>query len=216
MFEYSSPNKYLFMAELQARSDSRSSQFDHLVCFLGGTLALSSLNTNNPNSQAHLNWGKELTKTCASIYFNNDKQGLAPEIVYFHSQSDKSATKDFEIHHQDRFSLLRPETVESIFYLWRITHDEKYRKWGYEIFKNFRNNARVSNGYASIDDVTVGKASINYRDSMESFFLAETMKYLYLLFCEDDFVGLDKYVFNTEAHPLPILTKDQVHKIFPL
>ena len=42
---------------------------------------------------------------------------------------------------------------------------------------------------------------------MESFFLGETLKYLFLLFCDDDTVlPLDQWVLNTEAHPLPILT----------
>jgi hypothetical protein len=40
---------------------------------------------------------------------------------------------------------------------------------------------------------------------MESFWLAETLKYFYLLFVDDpDVIPLDKYVFNTEAHPPPI------------
>ena len=44
-----------------------------------------------------------------------------------------------------------------------------------------------------------------YRDKLESFFLAETLKYLYLLFSDDkDLLPLDKWVFNTEAHPLPV------------
>lgn len=42
---------------------------------------------------------------------------------------------------------------------------------------------------------------------MESFFLAETLKYLYLMFCGDEVVALDKWVFNTEAHPLPIINE---------
>jgi hypothetical protein len=42
-------------------------------------------------------------------------------------------------------------------------------------------------------------------DKMESFWLAETLKYFYLLFEDDpDVIPLDQYVFNTEAHPLPI------------
>lgn len=41
-------------------------------------------------------------------------------------------------------------------------------------------------------------------DTQQSFFLAETLKYLFLLFSDDDVIPLDQYVFNTEAHPLPI------------
>jgi len=39
---------------------------------------------------------------------------------------------------------------------------------------------------------------------METFWLSETLKYLYLLFSEDSLVPLDRYVFNTEAHPFPV------------
>ena len=49
---------------------------------------------------------------------------------------------------------------------------------------------------------------------MESFFLAETLKYLFLIFADEDVVGIDDYVFNTEAHPLPRLTAEQADKLF--
>ena len=58
------------------------------------------------------------------------------------------------------------------------------------------------------------KDSVEYRDEMESFFLGETMKYLYLTFCDDDVIDINKYVFNTEAHPFPILTKEEVEQVF--
>lgn len=59
-------------------------------------------------------------------------------------------------------------------------------------------------GYTSINNVQ-NPSNPEPRDKMESFFLGETLKYLYLLFSDDvDLINLDKYVFNTEAHPLPI------------
>lgn len=59
-----------------------------------------------------------------------------------------------------------------------------------------------SGGYTSLDDVT--EVPPHRRDKMETFFLGETLKYLYLLFGDDSVIPLDKFVFNTEAHPLPI------------
>lgn len=107
--------------------------------------------------------------------------------------------------------LLRPETVESIFILYRYTKDPIYREWGWSIFKSLVHNGRVpGGGYSGIRDVrkhppkTIDEAKKNWNDKMESFFLAETLKYLYLLFNNDDVIPLDKWVFNTEAHPLPI------------
>jgi len=57
-------------------------------------------------------------------------------------------------------------------------------------------------GYAGLHDVNNPNSSND--NVMQSWFLAETLKYLYLLFCDDDVIPLDRYVFNTEAHPLPV------------
>ena len=45
------------------------------------------------------------------------------------------------------------------------------------------------------------------RDSMETFWMSETLKYLWLLFSEDAVLPLDEWVLNTQAHPLPIRRK---------
>lgn len=79
----------------------------------------------------------------------------------------------------------------------------RYREWGWEIFEAFEKHTRVkSGGYTSLNDVTVVPPQT--RDKMETFFLGETLKYLYLLFSDKNVLPLDKYVFNTEAHPFPI------------
>ncbi|KAJ1969553.1 mannosyl-oligosaccharide alpha-1,2-mannosidase [Dispira parvispora] len=103
-----------------------------------------------------------------------------------------------------RHNILRPETVESFFILWRITKNPQYREWGWQVFQAFEKYAKYDQGgYTSLADVT--KLSPPREDKMETFFLAETLKYLYLLFSPDDVVPLTEYVFNTEAHPFPIL-----------
>ncbi len=93
--------------------------------------------------------------------------------------------------------------MESLFYLYRLTKDRRYQEWGWQIFQAFEKHAKLEpSGYASLSDVHHPKS---YRDRMESFFLSETLKYLFLLFGEDDSViSLNEWVFNTEAHPLPI------------
>jgi hypothetical protein len=101
-------------------------------------------------------------------------------------------------------NLLRPEAIESCFYLYRVTKRQEYRDWAWQMFVAMETHAKLKEGYDSIMNVkevpNVGK-----RDKMESFFLAETLKYLYLLFSDDDSLfPFDQYVFNTEAHPLPI------------
>ena len=99
--------------------------------------------------------------------------------------------------------ILRPEVIESIFYMWRLTKNPKYRRWAYEIALNIQATCKVpSGGYSGIQSVNM--TPVVHNDKQESFFLAETLKYLYLIFSEDSLIGLDKWVFNTEAHPIPI------------
>jgi len=98
--------------------------------------------------------------------------------------------------------LLRPETVESFYILWRVTGDLKWRDRGRKIFHAIEKEAKTPSGYASL--LTVERSPAPLNDDMPSYFLAETLKYLYLLFINEDPIPLDKWVFNTEAHPFPI------------
>ena len=108
---------------------------------------------------------------------------------------------------QSSANFQRPETAESLFVLYRVTKDARYRDWGWEILQAFENHSKVaSGGYTSLSSVNTPNPS--KRDKMESFFLAETLKYLFLLFTDDsDILRLDQWVFNTEAHPLPVWTR---------
>ena len=100
----------------------------------------------------------------------------------------------------DRRYILRPEAIESIFVLYRITGDEALRDDAWTMFKAITHQTRTDIAYAAIDDVTWKEAPQS--DRMESFWLAETLKYFYLLYSEPELVSLDEYVLNTEAHPL--------------
>ena len=93
---------------------------------------------------------------------------------------------------------LRPEIVESAFVLYRTTHDPKYLEMGKRFFDDLVARCRVSDGYTVLESVTTMKKG----DLMPSYFLAETLKYLYLLFAPEEPLKLDAVVFNTEAHPL--------------
>ncbi|KAJ7483162.1 glycoside hydrolase [Mycena latifolia] len=98
--------------------------------------------------------------------------------------------------------LLRPEAVESFYILWRTTGEEIWRERGWAVFEAIERHARREHGYASVS--TVDSVPVSHLDEMPSFFLAETLKYLYLMFVDQEIIPLDKWVFNTEAHPLPI------------
>jgi mannosidase alpha-like ER degradation enhancer 2 len=93
---------------------------------------------------------------------------------------------------------LRPEIVESTYYLYHYTRDPQYRRMGEKIFNDFVKYCRTDAGYAALADVVTKEQ----RDEMESFVLAETFKYFYLLFAPPGTLPFDKIVFNTEAHPL--------------
>jgi len=115
----------------------------------------------------------------------------------------------------------RPEAVEAWFYLWRLTKDPIYRDWGWEFFTSFfmlidsihgdvffnpchssamENHTKRQYGYTGLRNPNKPKNGDD--DVQQSYFLAETLKYLFLLFTPDDVIPLDEFVFNTEAHPL--------------
>lgn len=93
---------------------------------------------------------------------------------------------------------LRPEIIESTWYLWHYTHDPRYRGMGKEFFQDFVRYTRTRYGFAALKDVRSKQKS----DSMESFVLAETFKYFYLLFAPANTLDPDQSILNTEAHPL--------------
>jgi ER degradation enhancer, mannosidase alpha-like 2 len=93
---------------------------------------------------------------------------------------------------------LRPEIIESAYYLYFFTHDERYREMGRTFLDSVVRYCRTDDAYAALSDVRTKEKA----DEMESFFLAETLKYLYLIFAPRETLDLDHVVFNTEAHPL--------------
>lgn len=98
------------------------------------------------------------------------------------------------------YYVLRPENLESCFYLYRFTKDNKYLWMGKRMVDDVVNHCRNDVGYASLKNVqTYEKAN-----SMQSFFFAETLKYAYLIFAPESALDLKKVVLNTEAHPFKI------------
>ncbi|GMF19274.1 unnamed protein product [Phytophthora lilii] len=193
----SKPNGLMFIGELVY--GKFEPKMDHLVCFVPGMLALGYA---NGMPEEHLTLAKQLMETCYQMYAQMEAK-LAPEIMYFNMK--ENVEEDLLVSATDAFNLLRPETVESLMVLYRVTKDEKYREYGREIMKAFEKNCRLERGgYASIGNVAKGPIHVGFRNEMESFFIAETLKYLFLLFSNDSMLALDEIVFNTEAHPFPI------------
>jgi hypothetical protein len=100
----------------------------------------------------------------------------------------------------DRRYILRPEAIESVFVLYRVTGDPRWMDAAWNMFLHVEAHTRTEVAAAALEDVTTPYPK--QVDSMESFWLAETLKYFYLVFSDWELVNLDKWVLNTEAHPL--------------
>ncbi|KAK4181647.1 glycoside hydrolase [Triangularia setosa] len=233
LITYTEPSQFTIIGERPSGLKKEfSPKMDHLVCFMPGTIALAATGgltekeargqpTWTDKNEADMQLARELMHTCWGMY-KYMATGLAAEITYFNIPKEPLGAsaphkapaefdpdpeaewrKDFDVKPQDSHNLQRPETVESLFYMWRITGEEKYRDWGWEMFKSFMNYTAVEDGggFTSLSNANI--IPPRTRDNMESFWLAETLKYFYLLFSPNDLLPLDKVVFNTEAHPFP-------------
>lgn len=152
-------------------------------------------------------------KNMMSLKLWNTFGGL-PERWQFQSAATVQAPSDFIVENQ-RLNVplewypLRPEFIESTYFLYRATKDPFYLNIGLEILESFKTRFKFACGFGGIQDVVTGEV----QDRMETFVLSETLKYLYLLFDEDNELHhtRDNMVFSTEAHPM-WLKRDVIRK----
>ncbi|XP_005737263.1 mannosyl-oligosaccharide 1,2-alpha-mannosidase IA [Pundamilia nyererei] len=176
----------------------------HLTCFAGGMIALGADGAPGDKTGHQMEQAAEIARTCHESYARTTLK-LGPEAFRFDGGVEAIATRQNE-----KYFILRPEVIETYMYMWRFTHDPKYREWGWEAVQALEQHCRVDGGYSGVRDVYA--SSPNYDDVQQSFYLAETLKYLYLLFSEDDHLPFEHWVFNTEAHPLPVIRKDKTDR----
>ncbi|KAH6885265.1 glycoside hydrolase [Thelonectria olida] len=201
------------------------SQGQHLVCYLGGVMALGGKLFDHPE---HLEVANKLTDGCVYAY-KAFPHGIMPETFHMlpceqqgckwdenrwkqavldrtkESDADaiiaeKHLPKGF-IDIPDRRYILRPEAIESVFVLYRVTGREDLLEAAWDMFRAINSNTKTELANTAVWDVTVAGEKPREVDSMESFWMGETLKYFYLVFSEPELISLDKYVFNTEAHP---------------
>ncbi|KAI0015906.1 family 47 glycoside hydrolase [Xylariomycetidae sp. FL0641] len=104
--------------------------------------------------------------------------------------------------------ILRPEAIESVFVLYRVTGEAAWAESAWAMFQAVEKATRTELANAALADVSVAAGTRPPQtDSMESFWMGETLKYFYLIFSEPGLVSLDEYMFNTEAHPLKRLVR---------
>jgi mannosidase alpha-like ER degradation enhancer 2 len=151
-----------------------ASEFGALHAFLPGLLVLGG----------DLDRARRLQAACFRMW---QLRGIEPELIYYRAMAIRAAGYP-----------LRPEIIESAWYLRRATGDPQYLAMGKTFLDALDAHTRTDAGYTVLTSVeTMAKG-----DLMPSYFLAETLKYLYLIFAPDDAVDLDHVVFNTEAHPI--------------
>ncbi|KAF5692979.1 class I alpha-mannosidase [Fusarium denticulatum] len=213
-----------FLGEM--RGDTMIPISSHLASVCGGSLILGGLLLQN---QTFVDFGVKLSESYYEVY-RQSPSGIGPELFRWVDDGRQPLAKASSkrlpapkwqsfyeksgYYHTNAEYILRPETIESLYYAYRATGDRKYQDWAWEAFEALNRMCKVEGGYTGLKSVMKTKDDMTRKfvDKMESFWLAETLKYLYLMFAEDSELqvrsdGKMKYVLNTEAHPLLVRGK---------
>ncbi|KAG5229932.1 alpha-mannosidase MNS [Salix suchowensis] len=202
---YLAVQKYFRHGHGTALRDSKALRLDHEADMRTGKATywqLTSLQAFWPGLQVLVgDIAAANTSHCEFVYVWK-KFGVLPERYLLDHQM---------LHPTEKYYPLRPELAESTFYLYQATKDPWYMEVGETIVNSLNSYTKVEGGFASIRDVT----TMQTEDHMHSFFLAETCKYLYLLF-DDSFLVDWNHIFTTEGHPLPVLSawQDRLPEIY--
>ncbi|POR34218.1 alpha-1,2-Mannosidase [Tolypocladium paradoxum] len=195
---------------------------EHLACFVGGMFGLAGRLLGRPRD---VETGARLTRGCVFAY-RSFPTGMMPERVDMAPCAsrtapcpwdealwarERDARPEWQPHLPRGFTaakdpryILRPEAIESVFYMYRLTGAAEYQDAAWDMFAAVGNGTRTAYANAAVLDVTRAAETLPKEDYMESFWLAETLKYFYLVFSPPDVVSLDEFVLNTEAHPFRI------------
>ncbi len=151
-------------------------EFGALHAFFPAVLALGG----------DLRRARRLEDSCFKMWTLN---GIEPEAINYHTMQIR-----------DPAYPLRPEIIESAYYLHHYTRDPRYLAMGRTFFDDLVKYCRTDAGYTTLKSVVTKEKG----DLMPSYFFAETLKYLYLLFAPEKTLDFNRGVFNTEAHPLRV------------
>ncbi len=187
---------FAFTGDIPYKGAAPTTDVTHLGCFYPGNVALGVISGAATGERAvrYLEFAEKMMYTCFQLY-NITKTGLGADNAIMDVASGKMTITGTNY-------LQRPEVVESLFYLWRATHNERYRDWGWSILQAIEKHCRKEAGYSGVNNVDALPTESD--NVQQSWFLAETLKYLFLLFSDDTVVPLDQWVFNTEAHPVRV------------
>ncbi|KAG6040345.1 hypothetical protein E4U41_000851 [Claviceps citrina] len=220
----------IFPARVEFKSDQDTKpdieyEVSHLTCFIGGMYALGGKLFGRKKD---LDYAAKLADGCVWAY-QSTASGIMPEHAHlapcptFEKCSfnetlwRQEINPRFGISYDEQDSpqlpagytkigspnyILRPEAIESVWYMYRITGDPSWMDKGWTMFEATMKATRTASANSAIANVLTNETQLV--DSMESFWLAETLKYYYLLFSEPSLISLDEWVLNTEAHPFKL------------
>jgi mannosyl-oligosaccharide alpha-1,2-mannosidase len=146
-------------------------------------------------------WSEQVWHDALATMYGTPGTGAERETKIKQIITQRRLTPGFTVVDDHRY-ILRPEAIESVFLMWRITGDRKWQEAAWRMFERIEKVSRTDVAAAAIYDITQTGEGLEQMDSMESFWLAETLKYFYLCFEDFGVVSLDEFVLNTEAHPL--------------
>ncbi|KAF2686777.1 glycoside hydrolase family 47 protein [Lentithecium fluviatile CBS 122367] len=202
---------------------------EQLACFIGSAFILGSTALNKP---AYLEHGLAFSEFCANGY-RYAPSGIGP-VVYswnltelampeFANQTEFYEKSGWFINDNTAFRQgLTPEAIESWYYAYQVTGNQYWRDvaWAYTLAQN--RTERVGSGFSSINNIFAEDGG-GWTNSMQSFFLAEVLKYQYLVQAAEERKGewdveyapggagnggnVNLWVYNTEAHPFKVRTK---------
>ncbi|CRG89284.1 mannosyl-oligosaccharide alpha-1,2-mannosidase [Talaromyces islandicus] len=181
---------------------------EHLTGFIGGNFLLAG---SVLKDQQLLDTGLAFTESWHQTY-NGTATHIGPEVFAWDKEGVPASQSDF--YEKNGFYIttstyvLRPEVVESFYYAWRITGDEKYRDWVWDAYLAVNSTCFSGSGYSGLSNVNAPHGG-SLDNLQESFLFAEVLKYMYLTQADDaewqvQADGSNKFVFNTEAHPIRI------------
>ncbi|KAH7148786.1 glycoside hydrolase [Dactylonectria macrodidyma] len=185
-----------------------TNEMQHLTCFVGGTYGLAGKLLSRDDL---VELGSRLTAGCVWAY-DSFPTNIMPEIAelkacpsidgecrYEELKPKSSQLPPGFTRVRDARYLLRPEAIESVFYMWRITGDEIWRDAAWRMWEGIVKEAENDLAFASVSDVRYEGSTQD--DAMETFWMSETLKYFWLIFEDHKVLNLDDWVLNTEAHP---------------
>ncbi|TQS31611.1 hypothetical protein Golomagni_08098, partial [Golovinomyces magnicellulatus] len=189
-----------------------STEAEHLACFAGGMYALAGKLFSR---QDFLDTGSRLTGGCVWLYDTmpgkimaenqelracTNVKGPCPYEPQLFQQSQSQGLPPGVARVRATHYSLRPEAIESVYYMWRITGEQKWRDAAWRMWEGIVAAAETEVAFATVKDVTRA-IEPGLEDVMETFWLGETAKYFYLIFEDESVINLDEWVFNSEAHP---------------